>query len=83
MSDNTKSQIYGANRRFKNRPEADSLKAKFSKKGYKTVLIEVKPKNNEPLFKVAVGDSAQEATQNCSPSRSRESEGLQTFVTLR
>ena len=40
---------------FRNASDADALRSKLGKKGYKTFLIELKAKNNEPLYKVAVG----------------------------
>ena len=54
MSDKTKKYTVQVGA-FRNAADADALKSKLDKKGHKAFLIELKTKNNAPLYKVAVG----------------------------
>jgi cell division septation protein DedD len=68
---------------FRNASDADAVRAKLGKKGYKTFLIELKAKNNEPLYKVAVGSFNARNGAELLAAKMKKSEGLKTFVTLR
>jgi DedD protein len=68
---------------FRNASDADALRAKLGKKGYKTFLIELKAKNIEPLYKVTVGSFSTRNEAELLAAKMKTSEGLKTFVTLR
>ena len=68
---------------FRDASDADALRSKLEKKGYKTFLIELKAKNIEPLYKVAVGAFNDRNEAELLAVKMKKSEGLKTFVTLR
>jgi cell division protein FtsN len=67
---------------FKNPSDADSLNAKFVKKGYKSFTRVSKTKNQEKLYKVMVGEFGTRDEAEVFSIKLRRSEGLRTFVTL-
>ena len=68
---------------FRSASDADALKSKLDKKGYKTFLMESRTQKNEPLYKVAVGAFSKRNEAELLASKMKKSEGLKTFVTLR
>jgi len=68
---------------FRNASDADALRSKLDKKGHKTFLIELKTKNNEPLYKITVGAFSTRNEAELISLKMKKSEGLKTFVTLR
>lgn len=68
---------------FTNASDADALRSKLDKKGHKTFLIELKTKNNEPLYRVTVGAFSTRNEAELFSLKMKKSEGLKTFVTLR
>ncbi len=68
---------------FRNASDADALRSKLDKKGHKTFLIELKTKNNEPLYKITVGAFSTRNEAELLSLKMKQSEGLKTFVTLR
>jgi len=68
---------------FKHASEADSLKSKLDKKGYKTYLIRSKTKIHKKLYKVMIGEFVTRKEADVLSARIRESEGLKTFVTIK
>lgn len=68
---------------FKSKAEADSLKAKFSKKGYKASILAVKSKKHEKLYKVMLGEFGNRKEAELLSVKIKKAEGLRTFVTLK
>jgi cell division septation protein DedD len=68
---------------FRSASDADAFRSKLDKKGYKAFLMELKAKNNEPLYRVAVGAFSTRDEAELLALRIKKSEGLKTFVTLR
>lgn len=68
---------------FKNEADADSLKAKLDKKGYKTFVIPFRTKKHEKLFKVMVGEFSTRKEADFLSIKLKKTEGLKTFVTFK
>ena len=68
---------------FQNTSEADSLKAKFSEKGYKVFIIVAKPKKHEKLYKVLVGEFGNRKEAELLSVKIKKAEGTRAFVTLK
>ena len=67
---------------FKNPDEADALKTKMSKKGYKSYVTTAKTKKQETLHKVMVGEFKTRKEAEVVSIKLKNSEGLRTFVTF-
>ena len=67
---------------FKNSDEADALKTKMSKKGYKSYITTAKTKKQETLHKVMVGEFKTRKEAEVLSIKLKNSEGLRTFVTF-
>lgn len=67
---------------FKNAEEADALKTKLSKKGYKVFVTAAKTKKQEILHKVMVGEYKTRKEAEVLSVKLKNSEGLRTFVTF-
>jgi cell division septation protein DedD len=68
---------------FKHVSEADSLKGKLDKKGYKTYVIQSKTKRFQKLYKVMIGEFVTRKEADALSAKIRKSEGLKTFVTIK
>jgi cell division septation protein DedD len=68
---------------FKNDSEADSLKSKFNKKGYKAFTIVAKTKNHVKLYKVMIGEFSRREEAELLSVKIKRAEGLRTFVALK
>jgi len=68
---------------FKNITEAKHLKAKFDKKGYKSVITSGKNKKSEKIFKVTTGEFKGKKEAEVLALKLKKTESLQTYVTLR
>jgi len=68
---------------FKHVSEADSLKGKLDKKGYKTYVIQSKTKRHQKLYKVMIGEFVTRKEADALSAKIRKSEGLKTFVTIK
>jgi DedD protein len=68
---------------FRKASDADALRSKLGKKGYKAFLIELKAKNTEPLYRVAVGSFSTRNEAELLAVQMKKSEELNTFVTVR
>lgn len=68
---------------FRKASDADALRSKLGKKGYKAFLIELKTKNIGPLYRVAVGSFSTRNEAELLAVQMKKSEGLKTFVTVR
>ncbi len=68
---------------FKNLSDAETLKAKFDKRGFKSFITDISLKNNEKLYRVWVGefDTRKEAEE--VSSKIKKNDGLQPFVTFK
>jgi cell division septation protein DedD len=67
---------------FKNAEEADALRTKMSKKGYKAFVTAAKTKKQEILHKVMVGEYRTRQEAEVLSVKLKNSEGLRTFVTF-
>jgi len=67
---------------FKNPDEADALKTKMSKKGYKSFVTTAKTIKRETLHKVMVGEFRTRKEAEVLSIKLKNSEGLRTFVTF-
>lgn len=67
---------------FKNVSDANALKARLDKKGYKT-YITLETKNHKKLYKVRMGDFATRKEAEILSIKIKKSEGLNTFVTFK
>jgi cell division septation protein DedD len=67
---------------FKNVSDANILKARLDKKGYKT-YITLETKNHKKLYKVRIGDFATRKEAEILSIKIKKSEGLNTFVTFK
>jgi cell division septation protein DedD len=67
---------------FKNPEEADALKTKMSKKGYKAFVTASKTKKQDILHKVMVGEYKTRKEAEVLSIKLKNSEGLRTFVTF-
>ncbi len=68
---------------FKNEADADLLKAKLDKKGYKTFVIPFHTKKHEKLFKVMVGEFSTRKEADFLSIKLKKAEGLKAFVTFK
>lgn len=67
---------------FKGVSDANALKARLDKKGYKT-YITLETKNHKKLYKVRIGDFATRKEAEILSIKIKKSEGLNTFVTFK
>ncbi len=67
---------------FKGVSDANALKARLDKKGYKT-YITLETKNHKKLYKVRLGDFATRKEAEILAIKIKKSEGLNTFVTFK
>jgi cell division septation protein DedD len=68
---------------FKNVSDANILKEKLDKKGYKTYIALSGTKNHKKLYKVMIGDFATRKEAEILAVKIKKSEGLNTFVTFK
>ncbi len=68
---------------FKSTAEADSLKTKFSKKGYKAFIFVSKTKKHEKLYKIMVGEFSNKKEAELLSIKIKKAEGLRAFVTIK
>jgi len=68
---------------FKNVSDANILKEKLDKKGYKTYIALSGTKNHKKLYKVMLGDFATRKEAEILSFKIKKSEGLNTFVTFK
>ena len=68
---------------FRNASDADILKAKLNKKGYKASVAAAETKKHEKVYKVLVGEFTSKNDADLSSVRISKTEGLRTFVTIR
>lgn len=68
---------------FKNLSDAEKLKIKFEKKGFKSFVTDIKSKNGEKLYRVWVGEFATRKEAEEVSSKIKKNEGLQPFVTFK
>jgi cell division protein FtsN len=68
---------------FKNASEADALKSKLEKKGYKISVKATKSKGHEKLYKVLVGEFKTRKEAELLAVKMKKSEGLHPFVTFK
>jgi len=68
---------------FKNVSDANILKEKLDKKGYKTYIALSGTKNHKKLYKVMLGDFATRKEAEILSVKMKKSEGLNTFVTFK
>jgi cell division septation protein DedD len=68
---------------FKNVFEANTLKTKLNKKGYKASVAAVETKKHDKLYKVLVGEFSKKNDAALLAVRIGKSEGLRTFVTVK
>jgi cell division protein FtsN len=66
---------------FKSASDADSLKSKFGKKGYKS-FIKAPKRKDEKLYKVMIGEFHRRKDAELLSVKMKKTEGLKTFVTL-
>jgi cell division protein FtsN len=67
---------------FRNASDADSLKLKFVKKGYKSFIMASKRKD-KILYKVMIGEFFRRKDAELLSVKIKKKEGLRTFVTLK
>jgi cell division septation protein DedD len=68
---------------FKNASEANALKAKLGKKGYKAYVATMETKEHNTLYKVLVGKFARKSEAELSAVGISKNEGVHAFVTVR
>jgi cell division septation protein DedD len=68
---------------FKNDSEADALKKKLEKKGYKTSMALSESKKEGGLYKIWVGKFRKREEAEALSARIKKNEGLQAFVTVK
>lgn len=68
---------------FKNAADADSLKTKLEKKGYKASVISSKTKKHETIHKVMIGEFPSRKDAELLSIKIKKAEGLRTFVTFK
>lgn len=68
---------------FKNVSDANILKERLDKKGYKTYITLSGTKNHKKLYKVRTGDFATRKEAEILSIKIKKSEGLNTFVTFK
>ena len=67
---------------IKNEAEAENLKAKLEKKGYKTYITVSKNKKREKIYKVRTGEFRERKDAEILSLKLKKTEGLNTFVTF-
>ena len=67
---------------FRNASDADSLRAKLVKKGYKAAVTAIDTKKHEKLYKVLVGEFSSRKEADLLAVKLKKSEGLKPFVTF-
>jgi cell division septation protein DedD len=65
---------------FKSRSEAERFKGKYSKKGYKIYIVDVKAKNNMNIYKVKTGEFQERKDADILSRKLKKTEGLNAFV---
>lgn len=68
---------------FQNASDAERLKEKLDKKGYKTYINTSETKKHEKLYKVRTGEFKSRKEAEILSIKIRKTEGLQAFVTFR
>lgn len=68
---------------FKNEAEADSMKEKLSKKGYKVFVVPTRGKQGTMLYKVMIGEFSNRKEAELLSVRIKKGEGIRAFVTLK
>lgn len=68
---------------FKDAPDAESLKAKLNKKGFKAYVRPLESKRGDRLYKVWVGEFATRKEAEILSLKIKKAEGLQAFVTFK
>ncbi len=68
---------------FKDASDANALKARLDKKGYKTFVTIVETKRHKNLYKVMIGDFADKKEAEVLSIKIKKAEGLKTFVTFK
>ncbi len=68
---------------FKNVVDADALKKRFEKKGYKTTMALSKSKKEGELYKIWVGKFSNRKDAEDLSSKIKKTEGLQAFVAVK
>ncbi|MDH5203805.1 MAG: SPOR domain-containing protein [Nitrospirota bacterium] len=68
---------------FTDASEADALKTKLNKKGYKAYVTQSESKNDKKLFKVKIGEFNTKNKAELLSIKIRKTEGLQTFSTFK
>jgi len=68
---------------FKNDTDADTMKVKYGKKGYKTFIVASTTKKHEKLYKVMIGEFQNRKEAELLSVKIKKAEGLQTFVTFK
>lgn len=68
---------------FKDAPEAESLKVKLDKKGFKAFVLPSESKREGRLYRVWVGEFATRKEAEILSLKIKKAEGLQAFVTFK
>ncbi|HSB31463.1 MAG TPA: SPOR domain-containing protein [Candidatus Sulfobium mesophilum] len=68
---------------LKNAAEARNLKAKYTKKGYKTSITVSHGKQKEKIYKVRAGEFKEKKEAETLARRLKKTEGLSAFVTVK
>lgn len=67
---------------FKSEAEAENIRAKYDKKGYKAYII-ISHEKNKKIYKVRTGEFREKKDADILSLKLRKTEGLNTFVTFR
>jgi len=68
---------------FKDASDANALKSKLAKKGYKAYVTNTETKRHENMYKVMIGKFVNRKEAELLSIKLKKSEGLQTFVTFK
>ena len=68
---------------FTEAAEAETLKTKLDKKGYKAYVTQSGTKENKKLYKVQIGEFSTKKEAELLSIKIRKTEGLQTFATFK
>lgn len=68
---------------FKDISDANTLKSRLDKKGYKTYIAPTETKTHKKLYKVMVGDFVTRKEAEVLSIKIKKAEGLKTFVTFK
>ncbi|MEW6675668.1 MAG: SPOR domain-containing protein [Nitrospirota bacterium] len=68
---------------FRNASDAERLKEKLDRKGYKTYITTSETKKHEKLYKLRTGEFKSRKEAEALSIKIRKAEGLQAFVTFR